>query len=74
MSWKELFWEAFNDLYKLVVWFYNWIWSKIIKPSLWLFGGILAFAFLLTIISVVLNYSGTSPIQEQIHWLTSLLK
>lgn len=74
MSWKELFWEAFNDLYKLMVWFYKWIWIKIIKPSLWLFVGIFAFAFLLTIISVVLNYSGTSPIQEQIHWLTSLLK
>ena len=74
MSWKELFWEAFNDLYKLVVWFYKWVWAKIIKPSLWLFVGILAFALFLTIISVVLNYSGIYPIQEQIHWLTSLLK
>ena len=74
MSWKELFWEAFNDLYKLVVWFYKWIWTKIIKPSLWLFVGILAFALFMTIISVVLNYSGIYPIQEHIHWLTSLLK
>lgn len=74
MSWKELFWEAFNDLYKLVVWFYKWIWTKIIKPSLWLFVGILAFAFFMTIISVVLNYSEIYPIQEQVYWLTSLLK
>ena len=74
MSWKELFWEAFNDLYKLVVWFYKWIWKKIIKPSLWLFVGILAFAFLMTINSVVLNYSAIYPIQEQINWLASRLK